>query len=120
YGLAHLRTSSLGNVDKPFCNPPPAGRAVSHMQFIDDLSYVHGAHTIRVGENIRMYRHNDQRGVPGGFNEAPTIVFDRTIRPSGFTLPTDINSTDANNLQNAILELIGIPGRVQQAFVANI
>jgi len=120
YGQECFGTTSLRNVNTPFCNTPHTERAVSNMQFIDNLSYVHGAHTIRVGENIRMYRHNDQRGVPGGFNEAPTIVFDRTIRPSGFTLPTDINSTDANNLQNAILELIGIPGRVQQAFVANI
>lgn len=119
YGQRCFGTQSLRNVDTPFCNTPHTQRSVSNIQFIDNLSYMRGSHTFRFGTNIRLYRHNDQRGVPGGFNEAPTIIFDRTIRSataSGFSLPPGIDDTDANNLNNAILELVGIPGRIQQAF----
>ena len=122
YGQECFGTTSLRNVNTPFCNTPHTERAVTNIQFIDDLSYVHGAHTFRVGENIRMYRHDDQRGAPGGFNEAATVVFDRLANapPSGFPAAPGINATDNTNLQNAIVELVGIPGRVQQAFFANI
>jgi hypothetical protein len=122
YGQQCFGGSSLRNVHTPFCNTPHNERAVSNIQFIDDLSYIRGAHTFRVGENIRMYRHNDQRGAPGGFNEPATIIFDRTARgkPSGFPSADGINATDNNNLENAIVELLGIPGRVQQAFFADV
>lgn len=119
YGQRCFGAQSLRTVDTPFCNTPHTQRSVSNIQFIDNLSYVRSSHSFRFGTNVRLYRHNDQRGVPGGFNEAPTIIFDRTIRSafsSGFTNPTDIDDTDRNNLNNSILELVGIPGRIQQAF----
>lgn len=123
YGQECFGTDSLSTIDSPFCNTPHTKRAVSNIQFIDNLSYVRGAHGIRTGFNIRLYRHNDERGVPGGFNMSPTIIFSRLRRsPLSETPPWVIpstavmNSTDRNNLQNALVELAGIAGRVQQAF----
>ncbi len=59
--------SSFQTIDTPFCNTAHAGRAVSNIQFIDNLSYVRGAHSIRTGFNIRFYRNNEESGAPGRF-----------------------------------------------------
>jgi len=137
YGQECFGTDSTSNVDTPFCNTPHTQRAVSTVQFIDNLSYTQGPHTFRTGINFRFYRHNDSRGVPGGFNMAPTVVFSRSTRdpstqpnapstvcaaPCTFSVPSTsvMNSTDRNNLKQAIVELMGIPARVQQVFQANL
>ena len=136
YAQECFGTSSFRTVDMPFCNTPHTARAVSNIQYIDNLSYVRGAHTFKSGLNFRFYRHNDSRGVPGGFNMAPTIVFDQSLRgvtantapgfAGGFTnLPATtgtgaINSSDNSNLRNAIVELVGIPARFQQVFQADL
>lgn len=104
-------------MDTPFCNTPHTRRAVSNIQFVDNLSYIQGAHTIRTGLNIRFYRHNDERGVPGGFNMSPTIIFDRSIRDPGFPAAPGIHTEDNVNLLNAVAALVGIPARVQQVFL---
>ncbi len=129
YGQECFGDDSLSLVDTPFCNTPFTRRAVSTIQFIDNLSYVRGAHSIRTGINFRLYRHNDNRGVPGGFNMWPTIIFSQSVRPptsntapgvaAGFPGAPGINPSDNVNLQQAIVELMGIPARVQQAFVAD-
>jgi len=139
-------TDSFGNIDSPYCNTPHTQRAVSTIQLIDNLSVTKGSHLFRGGFNIRMYRHNDERGVPGGFNMSPTIVFSRSIRspytvqtaptancpapPAPCTFPTvsggvgggagQIESGDDTRLQQTIVELIGIPARVQQVFQADL
>lgn len=119
YGQECFGTDSFRNIDTPFCNTPHTARAVNSYQLIDNFAYTRGAHTLRTGFNIRYYQHNDERGVPGGFNMPATIIFDRTFRTGGLPAATGINATDNNNLQNAIVELLGIPGRVQQLFVAD-
>ncbi len=149
YGQQCFGTPSLVNINAPFCDTPHTARAVSNIQFIDNVAYTLGPHSIRTGINFRFYRHNDSRGVPGGFNIAPTIIFDRQLRSPtsntatgtasggpcpasqtnpgcGFVLPPSsgpnaaINSTDSGRLQQAIVELVGIPARVQQAFQADL
>lgn len=114
-------------IDSPYCNTPHTQRAVTTLQFIDNLGYTRGSHSFRAGLNFRFYRHNDERGAPGGFNLPATIIFSRTRRsplnenPAWVLPPTStINSSDRNNLQNAIVELAGIVGRVQQAFQADL
>ncbi len=112
---------SFVNIDTPYCDTPHTRRAVSTLQFIDNLTYVRGAHTMRTGINFRFYRHNDSRGLAGGLNVSPTIIFDQTRRAGGFlNLPTQIDSTDSDTLQQAIVELAGIPARVRQAFPADL
>ncbi len=120
YGQECFGDDSLQNIDTPFCNTPHTQRAVTNIQLIDNLSYSRGAHTFRTGLNFRFYRHNDERGVPGGFNASPTIIFSRAIREGGLPPAPGINSNDNINLQNAIVELLGIPGRVQQVFQADL
>lgn len=132
-------TDSLGNIDSPYCNTPHTQRAVSTVQFIDNFSYNFGSHSFRTGINFRFYRHNDSRGVPGGFNMSPTITFSQAVRnPStGNTAPGNttpypdpaalssstvagINTTDRSTYRQAVNEFMGIPARVQQVFQANL
>jgi len=135
YGQECFGTDSLGNVDSAFCNTPHTQRSVNTYQFIDNLSYVRGAHSFRMGFNIRLYQHNDERGVPGGFNMTPTIIYSQSIRsphtsptytvacpaPNAGclfpTAPVGIHSSDASNLAQTIVEMMGIPARVQAVYV---
>lgn len=130
WGQECFGTDSTSNIDTPFCNTPHTQRAVSTIQYIDNLSYTTGAHNIRTGFNFRFYRHNDSRGVPGGFNMAPTVVFSQSVRSptantapgvsAGFPAAPGINSSDVGRLNQAIVELMGIPARVQQVFQADL
>lgn len=123
YAQECFGTDSFRTVDTPFCNTPHTKRAVNTIQFIDNLAYTRGSHNIRAGLNFRFYQHNDERGVPGGLNMSPTIIFDRLLRAptsEGWTLPSGMNSTDRNNLQNAIAELVGLVARVNQVFVGDL
>jgi len=116
------------NIDSPFLNIPHTERALTTLQFIDNLSVIHGAHVVRAGFNIRLNRHNDQRGLAGGFNLAPNIEFNQSIRaPAGITFPTaaasgraGISSTDLSALRSATNELLGIPARISQGFIGNL
>ena len=67
--------TSFTNVDAPFRNVPRTFREVTTPQFLDDLTITHGSHIIKTGVNIRLYRHNDQRGQPGGATVTPTLSF---------------------------------------------
>jgi hypothetical protein len=124
YGQECAGTTSFRNINSAFCNTPHTARAVATIQFIDNVNYVRGAHTIRTGINFRLYRHNDSRGFAGGRNVSPNIFFDQNLRRSGFlNLPsvgTDIDPSDDTRLQNAILEFAGIPAGTDQAFAANL
>lgn len=119
---------SFSNVSLPFINTPRTFRAVTTPQFIDNLSIIHGSHILRVGTNIRLYEHNDQRGQPGGVNVTPSLSFSSGIRPpAGFNTPTvatstrpGINSTDNTRLLNAINELTGLPARLSQVFLGDL
>src|SRR5205814_4307665 len=53
---------SFVNVDVPFCLSPHTARAVTTPQIVDNVTWVHGAHTLRAGINFRFYIHNDSRG----------------------------------------------------------
>ncbi|HEY2963243.1 MAG TPA: TonB-dependent receptor [Pyrinomonadaceae bacterium] len=125
FGQECFGDDSFTLIDTPFCNTLHTKRQVTVRQFIDNLSYLRGTHNFRMGFNLRLYRHNDERGVPGGFNGSPTIVFNRTSRSplnetQPWVLPSSISSTDRNNLQQAIVELAGMPGLVTQAFQAKL
>ena len=120
---------SMLNVDPPYCLSPHTQRAITTRQFVDNITWVHGAHTLRAGINFRFYIHNDSRGFFGGSVVTPIIRFNQNNRQGNFTnIPatgdgttcaTCANSTDINLLQQAIDELAGIPSRIQQAFLAN-
>src|SRR5712691_10857778 len=121
--------NSFVNVDVPYCLSPHTARAITTPQIVDNLTWTHGAHTLRAGINFRFYVHNDSRGFFGGNVVQPIIRFNRnngqaalfnnfpgTIAGNATTTPS---STDTNRLQQAIDELAGMPNRIQQAFLAN-
>lgn len=118
---------SFGNINTPFCDTPRTQRAVSVVQVIDNVSYQRSAHTFRTGINFRFYRHNDARGLAGGQNTAPTIFFSQSDRSSNFlNFPSvgsgagQIDSTDNDTLQQAAVELAGIPSNLSQTFAADL
>jgi hypothetical protein len=113
-------SNSFSIINSPFCNSPHTQRAVSTLQYIDNLSVIRAAHTVKTGINFRFYRHNDSRGLAGGRNLNPEVLFSGSSRdPSGegWILPTGINSTsDLPRLKTAIDILAGIPATLQKGF----
>lgn len=104
----------------PYCGSAHTARAVTTPQLIDNISWTHGAHTFHAGINFRDYIHNDSRGFFGTTDTTPVVQFSQSTRQGGFlNLPTVINSTDLNNLNQAIVEMAGIPSNVRQSFVAD-
>jgi hypothetical protein len=120
--------SFAGSVTYPYNNNPRTFRAVTTPQFIDNLSIIRGSQVFRMGANIRLYEHNDQRGQPGGNQVTPVLSFSSSTRtPPGFTTPTvasstraGINSTDNTRLLDAINNLIGIPAQLSQYFLGDL
>ena len=99
-------------------------REITTWQFVDNISFVSGAHTFRGGTNLRFQKHDDIRSAVGGVNINLQVNFSRTVNaPSTFSLPATtgtnpINNTDRNNLQSAINDLLGRYGGFSRAFVA--
>ena len=119
---------SFINITAPYCISPHTARAVTTPQLIDNVSKVWGDHTIHAGINFRWYIHNDSRGFFGSKAVVPWVSFNATQRLGNFNnIPGTIGgdsatapfATDINNLQQAILELAGIPTLIQQGFTAN-
>lgn len=119
---------NFNNIDEPYINTPRTARWVTTPQVLDNLSIVHGEHVFRMGLNFRFYRHVDQRGQPGGINVTPSVTFSATTRPvflgttgnSGFTVASNINSTDATLLGGLINNLYGLPAAMNQVFISNL
>ena len=119
---------SFGNIATPYCISPHTSRAVTTRQVIDNVTKVYGAHTFRVGINFRQYIHNDSRGFFGSKAVVPWISFNGTQRQGNFNnIPATIAgdsatapfASDINVLQQAIVELAGIPYLIQQGYLAN-
>lgn len=116
---------SFVNVDAPYCASPHTARAVTTPQFIDNITWTKGAHTFRAGLNFRFYMHNDSRGFFGSSVVTPVVTFNRSNRLGNFNnIPSGSgaaapNSTDINRLNQMIVEMAGIPRRIQQAFFAD-
>ncbi|MFH1573031.1 MAG: carboxypeptidase regulatory-like domain-containing protein, partial [Acidobacteriota bacterium] len=62
-------------------------RRLTTYQFVDNFSYTRGSHSLRMGLNLRLQQHLDQRGSVGGENIAPVANFStsyNTVSPSEF------------------------------------
>ena len=119
---------SFLNIDAPYCLSGHTARFITTPQFIDNLAWTKGGHTLRFGTNIRLYYHNDARGFFGSGILSPIIRFDQNLRTGGFTnLPTarsstnpqGIDSGDLVTLQQTIVELAGIPARLLQSYIGD-
>lgn len=108
----------FANISEPFLNVPRTQRTLNTYQVVDNLSWVKGAHVIRTGINFRFIQHNDLRGF-ASFNIAPSITFSQADRAPGWVNAPGINSVDNTRLLNAVNDLLGIPGRLTQAFVSD-
>ena len=96
-------------------------RTVDTLQFVDNLSWLKGAHSLRFGTNMRFQKHTDIRGSVGGANIAPLANFSTTINavdPATFGIPSNINTAfDRPALQSNINFLLGRVGSISQGFV---
>src|SRR5205085_6015421 len=111
---------SFINISSPNCVSPHTQRAITAPQVVDNLSWVHGAHTFRTGLNFRFYYHNDSRGFFGSGILAPVVFLTQTLRQGGFSnFPGNISTFDSSTLQQAIVEMAGIPAGIQQGFQAD-
>ncbi len=128
---AFSRASGTGfnNLDAPYRNVPRTYRVVTTPQLIDNVSLTHGAHLVKFGVNMRFYRHNDQRGQPGGATVTPTLNFDTGVRAPGTSWGqpaqsaagrAGMNSTDYSRLQGTINDIMGLPSQLSQTFLGDL
>jgi hypothetical protein len=96
-------------------------RSIDTWQFVNNLSWLKGAHSFKLGTNIRMQRHTDVRGSVAGQNVSPILNFSTTVNtvdPTLFNLPSNIQTAnDRPALQSNINYLLGRVGSISQGFV---
>lgn len=108
-------------MQNPLQNYVGNARFLTGYQLADNMTYLRGAHAFKWGINFRYQRHIDQRGSIGDLNAALAVNFDPLINavdPSAFNIPSNINSTDVDNLSGSINDLLGRVGTIQQGIVA--
>lgn len=109
-------------VTQPLNTRAGNSRFLTTYQFIDNISRVVGPHSLKGGVNFRYARHIDHRGSIGALNAFPQVNFSLAANPINRTLfgiPTNMDTTnDRGRLENAINDLLGRIGQVQQGYVA--
>ncbi len=97
-------------------------RQLTTWQIVDNFAYFRGAHSMKMGANIRLQRHRDVRGSIAGENAGQVADFSRlinTVDPARFGIPTDINTQfDRPVFETHINFLLGRIGQTSRAFVA--
>lgn len=95
-------------------------RRLTTWQIVDNFAYFTGAHSIKFGFNVRLQRHQDQRGSIGGENSVQQVNFARLINPvdgTAFGIPSDINANfDRAPLESSINFLLGRVGSTGRGF----
>jgi len=111
----------FNNVATPNTNFSYNARGVRTLQYIDNLTYIHGSHTLKGGINFRFNLHRDDRSNVAGSAIEPIVTLTGVAGFTGFNLPasgsTSINATDLTRLQNTVVDLLGKVNTVTQAFV---
>ena len=107
----------------PFTNAIGNLRTITTYQAVDNYSHVFEAHNFKAGANLRLVRHQDDRGSVGNWNVTPIVDFStsvNTVDPVAFNLPTTgLNSSyDLPTLQSMVNNLLGRVGNIYQGFVA--
>jgi hypothetical protein len=118
----------------PFVYWPGTARQPTELQFLDNLTWVHGAHAVKSGVNVRRYYIEQTRGAGNPFGIYPSITFNRldasfsgnntlgAVRADGSRVDltaSGINATDRNNLNTFYNVLLGRVGRIDQIFYSN-
>ena len=111
----------LDSIATPNTNFSYNARGVRTLQYIDNLTYVHGAHTFKGGINFRYNRHRDDRSNVAGSAIEPVVTLGNAGGFAGYNLPapgaTSINATDLTRLQNTLANLQGRVNTISIAFV---
>jgi hypothetical protein len=96
-------------------------RTIDTFQVVNNLSWLKGAHSVKLGTNVRLQRHTDIRGSVGGANVSPTVDFSTTVTtvdPVAFGIPAAIQTAnDRPALQAHVNFLLGRVGNLRQSFV---
>jgi hypothetical protein len=118
----------------PFVYWPGTGREPTEVQFLDNLTWIRGAHAFKGGVNVRKYYIEQTRGAGNPFGIFPSLTFNRldatfsgndalsVQRPDGSMgnlTGSGINATDRNNLNTMYNVLLGRIGRIDQVFYSN-
>ncbi|MDQ2925378.1 MAG: hypothetical protein M3R43_07480, partial [Acidobacteriota bacterium] len=113
-GITVPLQSALGN-----------NRFLTTIQYVDNVTYVRGAHVIKGGFNLRNGREIDHRGSIGNLNAIPQVNFSTLSNPlntTQYNTPTPgangINSTDQATLFAATNDLLGRVGSVTEGYVS--
>ena len=116
-------TLSFGSITMPETYYFGNARKLNTWQFVDNLSWATGSHSLKFGMNLRFGRHTDVRGSIAGYNAGPYIDFStgvNTVDPATFGIPSTINTTyDRPTLQSHINFLLGRVGSLSQGFVSD-
>ncbi len=110
------------NAATPNTNFSYNARGVKTHQFVDNLTYVSGAHTLKAGINFRFNQHKDDRSSVAGSAIEPIVSLSGTAGgDAGFNYPGAalIQTADLTRLRNTVADLLGRIGTVSQAFVAD-
>jgi hypothetical protein len=98
-------------------------RTIRTRQFVDNVTFVEGAHTFKAGANIRFVQHADIRGSIGGANANTTVNFNpavNTVNTAAFNIPSDLNvQFDRPEFERNINFLLGRVGQISRGFASN-
>lgn len=108
-------------VTDPYDNFTYNARGLQTYQYVDNLTWIRGDHTLKAGINFRFGQQTDDRSSVSSADITPRVTFSTSINSNytAFTLPsTGINSSDLSRLRSLVNDLLGRVGQVSQAFVA--
>jgi len=134
FGYAFVNPGFANAVTQPFnmnlvTNPLSSyignNRYLTTIQYVDNLTYVRGAHIIKGGINLRNGREIDHRGSIGALNAVPQVTFSSGNNPANaaqYKTPTSsvngISSTDLGTLNSALNDMLGRIGSTQAGYVS--
>ena len=97
-------------------------RTLNTLQVVNNTSYNRGAHSFKLGLNVRLQTHEDIRGSVSGSNVTPSVNFStttNTVDPTAFNLPANIQqANDRPALESSVNFLLGRVGQISQGFVS--
>ena len=112
-------------VTDPYSNFTYNARRLQTFQFVDNVTWVKGNHTLKGGINFRFGKQTDDRSSVSGADITPLMNFSTSVNSNftAFALPTvgstGINSSDSSRLRSLINDLLGRVGTYSLAFVAD-
>ena len=114
-------------VTAPLSSYQGNNRYLTTLQYVDNVAYSRGSHTIKGGFNLRNGREIDHRGSVGALNASPQVFFSPSNNPvnSQYNTPVTsatcaacINTTDLSNLYSTTNDLLGRIGSVTAGFAS--